>query len=120
MPNTIRKKTLKIKKVLPLIQTLNKLNSKDRLIVLEYCNDEVYEFISECVYNAIRNKSFDHEVKKCLKTKLSPDQDNLRYIANRKKPIHLRRKKVLQSGGNISTILEVLAPIAAQLLIGLL
>lgn len=107
-----------IEKVLPLINCLEQLSPQDRLVILPFLNDEVFHFISECVHNTLHNSDFGSEVRNCLRKHLKDDASSLRYIADQRKTLRLRKKKIEQNGGSIMFMLSTLLPVLIDLIKG--
>ena len=99
----------KFQKFIPIIKILEKLKPEQRLQLAEYLNDDVYDFIFECMHNALHNKNFSADFRKCLKQKLKNNSADVRYIVNAKKSRRLRKKRLIQSGGFPSVIAAILS-----------
>lgn len=105
-----------IKKIVPLLNCLEELSVENRIELLPFLQDEVFDFISECVHNTLYNSNFGSDVRNCLKKHLKHDASGLRYIANQKKPLKLRKKKIQQYGGGILFMLSTLLPVLLNLI----
>lgn len=102
---------------LTLLKVLDKLSDKEREKIIPFLNNDACSNISECVLNILHGSHLNKSAKSKLKDELKGSQKQLRYIANPKKPIHLRKKRMEQSGGALGVILATILPIIANLVI---
>ena len=107
------------KKYFPLMELIVKSNKPQRDSLLKLLPENAVDVLCECIYNGIGKQN-----KKALKImkKENPDmfdktgRAKLRYLCNTQST-KMRRRKAIQSGGAIATILATVLPILASLII---
>jgi hypothetical protein len=104
----------KMKNLYPLFKIISKLSEEERRVLLRYLNHEGCEGIYECVDNALCNKSLPDEEQKNLASKLSNEKKLYRFILDKDKHISKKQKKLVQVGGSLGTVLEIVLPLLSQ------
>lgn len=113
--SSVRISRKKLQTAYPLVKLLLRLNSQDRQHLLQYLNSEACDVICECIHNSITNKDLKCRKSLCEKTK--SEKDTIRYLVNPKHKVDIKRKKLVQIGGNpLGLILSVALPLLAQFL----
>ena len=94
--------------------------SGNKNTVLRYLNDESINDISESIHNLLYNEKLNSLFSRLQKTKLKRiikhNVKSFEDISRKKVPIIKRRKKIIQHGKGIGTILLTLIPILSSFL----
>jgi hypothetical protein len=101
------------KKIVPLIDTLHRLNPKDLTHVLKHLKEKEIDMICECVYNVINTPLNLSKRKKCnLKRYLKKHccKRRLQTITNKKVNFEKRKKALQQEGKGLGMILATALP----------
>jgi len=101
------------KKIVPLIDTLHRLNPKDLTHVLRHLKKDEIDMICECVYNVINTPLNLSKQKKCnLKRYLKKHccKRRLQTITNKRVYFEKRRKALQQEGKGLGMILATALP----------
>lgn len=119
MSGSILSKTKKKKlaKSYPLLKMLSSVKDSEREKIIPFLNNEACSDISECILNILHGSHLDKSEKMLIRNKLQNSQKSMRYMANQNKPIHLRRKRMEQSGGAIGVVLASILPVIASLIV---
>jgi hypothetical protein len=104
----------KMKNLYPLLKIISKLTDEERRVLLQYLNHEGCEGIYECVDNALCNKSLPDEQRQDLASKLSEEKKLYRFIVDENKNSLKKQKKLVQVGGSLGTVLQVVLPLLSQ------
>ena len=111
----------KIQRILLLFKLLSNLNKTNRETVLKFINDEGIEYISECIFNVLYNSDCTSPLSKSRQNKLvrslKPQSHLYKKLSQKKYPISLKRKKIIQSGAGISLLLSAVIPFLTSLLL---
>lgn len=108
----------KIKKNLPLYESLKKLPKEALKHVIEHLDDDSIDAICECVYNVVHtNLNMSKKKKSTLKKNLHAHccLKNLKRISNSKLSVSKRRKALMQEGQGIGLILSAIVPLLTKL-----
>ena len=98
----------RVKRHVLCLQMLNRTkNTKLRKAILEYADADLISALCECAHNILRGT-----------VRLTPREDKLRLIANRRLSISRRRREIQQHGGGFLPAL--LAPVATTVFLPLL
>ena len=91
-----------------------------KIDVLKYLDERGIDNISESIYNLLYNENLNHILTKSQKSKLvktiKSNLSNFENIARKKIPSKIRKRKIIQSGTGIGTILLTLLPVISSLL----
>lgn len=101
---------------LKFLKVLEKLKKNDLVILSHYLDKDAYNILSECVHNAICSKSIDDKTKDALKKALWSKKSQIRYLADKTKPLSKRKKIIPQIGGNIGLIIGSVLPMIYEFL----
>ena len=107
-----------LKKVYPLQQLLQKLNTTQQKIILQYLNEDGCDAIYECMHNALYNDKITIRCKKKLKTALQDKKHICRSLLNPKLSKKVKQNRLVQTGGSLSLILSTVLPLLGQFLFG--
>ena len=120
MQNSKKLSLSKIKKLLVLFKYIIVQKSGNKNTVLRYLNDESINDISESIHNLLYNEKLNSLFSRLQKTKLKRiikhNVKSFEDISRKKVPIIKRRKKIIQHGKGIGTILLTLIPILSSFL----
>ena len=101
-----------------LIKTLKKLKTEDQIHIIRFLNTEALDIIGECFHNIISTQmKLKKKDKRKLKNKLPGNERIIRYVAKKSNCPEKRRRKLLQSGGFLTTLLSVAVPFLASFII---
>lgn len=100
-----------LKRLVPVLKHLKKLDKDEIENVLPFLNPEVHNLICDCIANCLRNDSIKKKDRLRLKKLLEQDKKTFRYLSNPKVSSVRKRKKLVQVGGFLSTILAVTLPL---------
>ena len=101
---------------LELLKLLTSLRAKNRCKVLKLLDDNSVNFICECVFNVcFTDLKLSRNKRKKLKSKLKSQEKVLRYLARKDNSVKNRRKKLVQSGGYIGTLLSIAIPVLTSI-----
>ena len=106
-----------LRTVLPFLHTLKTLKPAQRIILL----DRLDKSSQTALYSALRKvitaraTPLKHRTK--LKRILAPHKTSLRYLIDAKKPLRLKKKKLVQMGGQFGAVLAAAIPVLLDLLI---
>lgn len=107
----------KLQHVLPMLDTLKKVSSKQRPILLSHFDDASCSAIYETVHNVIHNPKVNSKCQKRLKKSLYPYKKDLRYLANKKHSNKSKKKRLIRMGGfPIGAVLSAAIPLLLNLL----
>ena len=122
MQNIKRKKLTpkKINDLLRLFKYILAQKGEAKIDVLKYLDERGIDNISESIYNLLYNENLNHILTKSQKSKLvktiKSNLSNFENIARKKIPSKIRKRKIIQSGTGIGTILLTLLPVISSLL----
>jgi len=122
MQNLKRKKLTpkKINDLLRLFKYILAQKGEAKIDVLKYLDERGIDNISESIYNLLYNENLNHILTKSQKSKLvktiKSNLSNFENIARKKIPSKIRKRKIIQSGTGIGTILLTLLPVISSLL----
>jgi len=109
-------KKAKVKKFVPFLKIIHALNDKDKTEILKHIDNDAVECISCVIRNALSNKSLSKKNQIHLRKHLLSKKNDLRYIANGKKPAKLRKRRINQMGGSvIAAVVSTLLPLITSL-----
>jgi len=102
--------------LIPFVKSLASIKNHDhRCILMSHLDYDSCELIYEVIYNVISNKSIPPKKREQLQKILHPHQNNLRYMASKKKKPALKKKRLTQIGGNpLAIILSTAIPLLMQ------
>lgn len=107
----------KIAQILPLLQTLKDTKPGQRGLLLGHLDNPTTENLCEAVCNVLRNNSVPGKQQNKLRRALAPHKLTLRGIADKKKSVKSRKKKLVQLGGfPFTAILSAAIPLLMNLL----
>ena len=100
---------------LPLLKTLARLEGDERDALLRSINHKNCESIFDCVFNCLRNKSLNPELRQEAKARLRGKEKKLRLLLDNKAPTTKKHKALIQVGGNdIGWILKNIVPLLEE------
>jgi hypothetical protein len=100
-----------IRKTLPLLDVLKRASHGQSCILLAHLDEEGCNAVYDCVAIVLSGKNISKRKRSSLLRILEADRQNLRFIANPKKSLRQKRKKLTQVGGSIKHILTSAIPI---------
>ena len=110
----------KINDLLRLFKYILGQKGEAKIDVLKYLDERGMVNISESIYNLLYNENLNHILTKSQKSKLvktiKSNLSNFENIARKKIPSKIRKRKIIQSGTGIGTILLTLLPVISSLL----
>ena len=110
----------KINDLLRLFKYILSQKREGKIEALRYLDDKGVDNISESIYNLLYNENLNRILTKRQKSKLVKTiKSNLKFfedIARKKIPSKIRKRKIIQSGSGIGTILLTLLPVISSLL----
>ena len=104
-------KNLEAKVQLPLMRIIKGCNNEEKKYLINHLSPQGLNDYCEIVYNGLySNFNIGKAKRKQLRSKLLPIAKDLRYIANVKNPIELRKKRLLkkQTGTGVSLLVSAL------------
>lgn len=116
------KKKSNVKKYLPILKVINKLNADDLNALIDILDDDCVDTICECIYNVIYNSDLNlsskkkRELKKVIKNNCSVDQ--LKVVTNKRQAISKRRKALKSQARGIPMLLASAIPFLINLFTG--
>ena len=122
MQNIKRKKLTpkKINDLLRLFKYILAQKGEAKIDFLKYLDERGIDNISESIYNLLYNENLNHILTKSQKSKLvktiKSNLSNFENIARKKIPAKIRKRKIIQSGSGVGTILLTLLPVISSLL----
>ena len=109
------KKKFKTEK-LHLLQTLLTLSPQKQINIIKFLDSDGINILSEIVHNTIfKNLKLNTRQKKRLKEKILGKEQLLKFISKKSNKSISRKKKLLQTGGFLGTILGIAVPILADI-----
>lgn len=105
-------KNSEIKEILPFLEYLSKLSSKEQKQFLSTANSKLIRILSNLCYNFNRGyiTTDENHIKKLKK------YGNLIHVLCKKSHTLRKRKQILQTGGFLPTLLSTIVPLLAQAL----
>ena len=105
-------KNLEIKKILPFLEYLSKLSSREQKQFLSTANSKLIKILTNLCYNFNRGNitTDENHIKKLKK------YGNLIHILCKKSHTLKKKKEILQTGGFLPTLLSTIIPLLAQVL----
>ena len=122
MQNLKRKKLTpkKINDLLRLFKHISSQKGEAKINVLKYLDDGGVDNISESIYNLLYNENLNQILTKRQKRKLvktiKQNSNNFENIEKKRISTKIRKRKIIQSGSGIGTILLTLLPVISSLL----
>lgn len=113
----LRQRKVALKKALPLLHAVCRMNEKERNSLLQYINfrgrDILYQCIRNCVYSPRLSKSQRAEIR----TKLKSKARTYKYLSNPENT-DAKKKKLLraQVGAGLDTVLSSVLPLLETIL----
>ena len=105
-----------LRKVLPFMHTLRTLKPAQRIILLEHLDTKSQAALYSALRKVINSKTTPIAHREKLKRILAPHKKSLRYLVDAKKPLRLKKKKLVQMGGQLGAVLGVAIPVLLDLL----
>ena len=107
------KATKKNLKKIALLELLKQCKACRRKNLIQFLDNQAIDFIGETIHNIFfhANLEFDKKTKSNLKNKYSSKKKVISVLADKSKPIRLRKKLMVQEGGYLSYILQLALPI---------
>ena len=109
----------KIKKLLLLFKYIAAQKRENKIIALNYSDNESIDNISESIYNLLYNEKLNAKLltsQKKLKRIIKPNIKSFEDISKKKIPSKRRQNKLIQHGAGIGAILLTLIPILTSFL----
>ena len=98
------------------VKTLATLKPDKQRSILHFLDNEGINLLCECTANLIFSDiGLSNAEKKRLKGKIIGKEKLLRFISKKSNKVSSRKKKLLQTGGALGTILAIAAPILLDL-----
>ena len=94
-----------------LMNIIKKLKGDQLKAFLNFLNDDGYEILIDCVYNALHCEAIPNRERNKLRKKLWNHRNILRQIAHPSVSPPLKKKKIVQFGSGIGLIASVLIPV---------
>lgn len=106
-----------MRKIFPIIKMLGVANPETRSALLSTMDNSAFHTVCECIKNVVQNPNLiSSEEKNIIRGKIGPGKKQIRQFLNSKMSLPARRRKGIQIGGFLSTLLGVAIPILSQLL----
>lgn len=106
----------RINELVPLLNALKCVNSKDRIILLAHLDDKTRDDLYLTITSVLRSNKLPIETKLALKKKLHPHKDSLRCLITKGESKDIKKKKLAQIGGSP---MKILLNTAVPLMLGL-
>ena len=91
-----------------LLKTLVTLSPEKQTNILKFLNNDAVDILCECTHNLIfTDLGLSKRVKKKLKGKIVGKEKLLKFISKKSNKHSSRKKKLLQTGGALGTILSI-------------
>ncbi len=104
--------TLRLQEIHRELAKLKRLDTKDRKKFFKSCSKECVFSVCECVQNLLNNNlKINHSQLK----KLSRHKQSLRELVAKRTSL-VKRKRILQKGGFLGTLLPIIIPALSSLL----
>ncbi len=106
------------KDALILLSSINKLDPKERTILLSHLDDSGISALSGLIFNLLYNKNvqFPPKKKQQIKSLLKENIQQYRKLADSHQSFASRKKIIQQKGGFISALISAAVPLIAQLI----
>lgn len=103
--------------ILPILKVISSSDADARDSIIKHMSDDTCDVLSGCVYNAIHHRGVLKRDELYQAFKKNPN--DLRYVSNFTKPVHLRKKKLVKFGGSpIGLIVNAVLPIIIEFVAG--
>ena len=100
-----------------LLKTLVRLSPEKQKSILRFLDNDAIDLLCECTHNLIfTDLGLSCAEKRKLKGKIVGKEKLLKFISKRSNKHSRRKKKLLQTGGALGTILAIAVPILADLI----
>lgn len=113
---TIKKKTTFSKKqlaqILPMLKLISDSDDSTRDSIIKHMSDDTCQVLSGCVHNAIHHKGIGRRSEIYQTFKKNPN--DLRYVSNFNKPVHLRKKRLKKFGSGLGLIVSAVLPVIIE------
>lgn len=93
------------------IMAISQATPKFRKSMIKHAPPEVIHCVSECCHNVLKGNV---PLSDTQKRKLQPNRQHLRLLADRRVPLHKKRKILNQKGGFLPILALTLAPMIAD------
>jgi hypothetical protein len=100
-----------MKKLYPLLKILNKLDDKDREILLCYLTNDGCAGVYECIHNAMYNNTIPITQRQNLQKELKKDKFKFRRLLNKNISPEKKHKTLRKVGGGVGKILQTVLPL---------
>ena len=101
------------------LKTLASLSTEKQKSIIQFLDQDGVNLICECISNLIfSDLGLRRAVKKRLKGKIFGKEKLLKFLSKKSNRVSTRKKKLIQTGGALGTILGIAIPILADLIIG--
>ena len=101
------------------LKTLASLSTEKQKSIIQFLDQDGVNLICECISNPIfSDLGLRRAVKKRLKGKIFGKEKLLKFLSKKSNRVSTRKKKLIQTGGALGTILGIAIPILADLIIG--
>lgn len=109
---------LKIKKILPFLETLQDVKcGQNRSILLSHLNDEACQTLYQTIANILASDRLHPTVKEKLKNLLRDHKDSFLNIVDEEKSSALKKKELMKIGGfPLSAVLAAAVPLMLDLI----
>lgn len=107
-----------MKQIFPVVKMLSVANPETRSALLTAIDRPAFHAVCECVQNIVSNPDIisSAQERESLREKVGSEKKRIRQFLHGKMSLSARRKKGIQIGGFLGTLLRVGLPILAQLI----
>lgn len=100
------------KVLLPLLDVLKSVKPEQRVILLAHLDDKTRDLLYQTIQRVLTSDRVPFRKRLFLKSKLSDHKHDLRFLADRRKSVGAKKRKLAQMGaGPMSYILKAAIPL---------